>query len=189
MKTNKLRNAFLIAGFCLFNTEAGKPFLIGPGASIKFSVSHSGDRLVLALGKNVTVGIDIEKKNSTQDLDVAEHVFSPQELAELYALPTLEQNSAFFKGWTQKEAFVKALGIGLSYPLKSLTVSLNPKENGRVVQIDQQDQEYLQHWEMQCLDIHSDYACSLFFEQSLTSSPVSYRIIPFYLEVAHGKIN
>jgi 4'-phosphopantetheinyl transferase len=60
--------------------------------------------------------------------DVAERFFSAGERESLSAVPPSWWVEAFFNCWTSKEAFIKALGFGVSYPLKAFDVSLAPGE-------------------------------------------------------------
>ena len=57
------------------------------------------------------------------DLDIAEHYFSPAEVAALTNLPAAERISGFFRCWTLKEAVIKGLGVGLALDLASFDVS------------------------------------------------------------------
>ena len=100
----------------------GKPVLQGGGPH--FSASHSGEAMLLAMAP-IEVGCDMEQV----DLDfawrpVAEQLFSPAERAKLAALGEIDGRRAFFNCWARKEAFVKGLGQGLSYPLDAFEVSL-----------------------------------------------------------------
>ena len=67
------------------------------------------------------VGVDVEHINRTLTHDVAERFFSPQEVADLRALPEDEQPVVFFDYWTLKEAYIKARGLGLALPLGQFT--------------------------------------------------------------------
>lgn len=101
--------------------EHGKPRLAG--ASLSFSLSHSGEHWLLAIGR-VEVGADIEcMRRGIDERDIARTLFAPAELAALDALPEPDASRAFFDVWARKEAFVKALGKGLSYPLDAFCVS------------------------------------------------------------------
>lgn len=102
----------------------GKPELPG---GLCFSQSHSGDRMMIALS-DIDIGCDIEKIDETMDWrPIAETLFAPAECEALAALPEVEGRDAFFQCWARKEAFVKALGHGLSYPLEAFTVSVTPE--------------------------------------------------------------
>jgi 4'-phosphopantetheinyl transferase len=104
--------------------EFQKPLLPnGPS----FSMAHSGEWVLLGVTSEGRLGVDVEAPQSIPDLDdLAGTVFSTDELTELRNLPEAERLFAFFRGWTRKEALVKAIGGGLSVPLKKFAVSLAP---------------------------------------------------------------
>lgn len=98
----------------------GKPQL--PGTPLHFSVSHSGDQVLLAFAADRALGADVEEIRSTPDLvDIARRYFAPSEAEALLALPELERTAAFFSLWTRKEACLKVdgegVGAGLLRPL------------------------------------------------------------------------
>jgi len=102
----------------------GKPEL--PGGP-RFSLSHSGERMMLAIS-DVEVGCDIERHRPLDDWRaIADRLFAPGERAQLAALDEAEGRAAFFRCWARKEAFVKALGQGLSYPLDAFEVTVGPE--------------------------------------------------------------
>ena len=106
----------------------GKPEL--PGGPC-FSLSHSGETMMMAVS-DAEVGCDIEREDAVLDWrPLAEGFFAPGEVAALSALPAPEARRAFFACWARKEAFVKALGLGLSYPLDAFEVSVD--EEARLV--------------------------------------------------------
>jgi 4'-phosphopantetheinyl transferase len=103
----------------------GKPALSDRAAH--FNISHSHHLALIAISRNVTVGCDIELHDDRfLNENIPAHFFSPAEIAELNALPQPERLAAFFAGWTRKEAYIKARGLGLSLPLDSFDVSLAP---------------------------------------------------------------
>ena len=106
----------------------GKPSLVDPPTpSLQFNVSHSGDWALYAFALNRRVGIDIEETQRELDHEtIAKSVFSTRECTELAALPAPQQRLAFYNTWTRKEAFIKAVGEGLSYALDSFSVSVRP---------------------------------------------------------------
>lgn len=102
----------------------GKPRLAAH-PSVHFSLSHSGDRAVLAVCELREIGIDIERVRPLDHLDLARRYFHPSEVAAIEsARPPEEQLLAFFRIWTLKEAIVKAIGRGLSIPLDTFDVSV-----------------------------------------------------------------
>jgi len=106
--------------------EKGKPALANPrGTTLRFNVSHSGALLVCALVEGEDVGIDVEQHRPLRDRDrLAQRFFSAEECADLAAWPEADRTRVFFECWSRKEAFIKAVGGGLSIPLGSFRVSL-----------------------------------------------------------------
>ena len=100
-------------------TEKNKPYLESH-PDIHFNISHSGHWVVIAFSDQ-PVGVDVEKIRKV-NLNVARRFFSEEEKRRLFSLPEKEQLSYFFDLWTLKESFLKAIGTGLTRPLKSFTV-------------------------------------------------------------------
>lgn len=100
----------------------GKPHLRGVGLS--FNLSHSHDAIVLAVAQGLVLGVDVERLRRLEDRDgLVGRFFSAREQAAFAALPVGDRDEAFFRLWTRKEAYIKALGDGLSCPLDSFSVS------------------------------------------------------------------
>jgi 4'-phosphopantetheinyl transferase len=103
----------------------GKPSLADGAA--EFNLSHSRELALFALSRDLVLGCDIEYHDqSFLTENIPERLFSTAELRELRAFAPEDQTAAFFDGWTRKEAFIKARGLGLSLPLDSFDVSLAP---------------------------------------------------------------
>ena len=99
----------------------GKPFL--QGNSLFFNVSHSGSFIIYAFSARAELGIDIEKVDpASANLSMAEICFSDKEIFLLKCSKKADFSEIFFKTWSRKEAYVKALGMGFSLPLKSFSV-------------------------------------------------------------------
>ena len=104
--------------------DKGKPFLPG-GPS--FNQSHSEDRLMIAVAGLGRLGVDIEERRTVRlMLGIADKNFARDEAARLHAAPADERRRLFFRIWTRKEAFLKALGFGLTHPLRSFSVDPTP---------------------------------------------------------------
>lgn len=102
--------------------EHGKPFISHP---MRFNVTHSGDVVAFAFCVGREVGIDVERIDPGIDIAMlARNVFSASELKQFEALTHREQVGAFFAGWTRKEALLKALGNGLTKPLREIEMSV-----------------------------------------------------------------
>ena len=103
----------------------GKPRLDDDHRNVRFNLSHSGERAVLAVTSGRDVGIDLEREHSLEVLAFARLFFAPGERLALEVTPPGERLGAFFKVWTRKESFIKAIGTGLSFPLAGFHVSLD----------------------------------------------------------------
>ena len=101
----------------------GKPRLARRDAP-HFSLSHSHGTMMLAIADRA-VGCDLEWIDPAFDWpQVAARLFAPGEAAALATRAPAAGRRAFFDCWARKEAFVKGLGQGLSYPLDAFEVSL-----------------------------------------------------------------
>jgi 4'-phosphopantetheinyl transferase len=102
----------------------GKPALADAAIDLRFNLSHAGERALVALALGRDVGVDIEEERQIDALELASRFFAPAESEALRALAPSERIPAFFRCWTRKEAFIKALGEGLSFPLREFEVSV-----------------------------------------------------------------
>jgi len=93
----------------------GKPELTGPaGRDVRFSLSHSGDRCVIAVSAEGPIGIDVEEIREVPELaGIVRSRFAPGEAAEILALSGGQRLHAFYRCWTRKEAYLKATGVGI----------------------------------------------------------------------------
>jgi len=110
----------------------GKPALAGAAAArLGFNVSHSGAVALVGLVQGGEIGVDVEAHRAMTDRDaLVRRFFSPAENAAYIALEEADRQRAFFDAWTRKEAVVKALGQGLSFPLREFDVSLAAAPGG-----------------------------------------------------------
>lgn len=100
---------------------AGKPSVSG----ISFNLAHSGSHAVIAIAANARVGVDIEEVREFSDMDdVAKSVFSSGELQRWRSAPEDRRADYFYRLWTRKEAYLKAIGEGIAQRLQALEVSL-----------------------------------------------------------------
>ncbi len=112
----------------------GKPSLAG--GRPEFNLSHSGDVAVVAISGAGEVGVDIEAIRPLDDGQaIAGRFFATGEAERLRRLAPELRDEAFFACWTRKEAFVKAIGEGLSHPLDSFEVTLAPGEPARLLHV------------------------------------------------------
>lgn len=116
----------------------GKPALAGPAAEsgIHFNLSRSGPLALFAFARDVEVGVDVEARRPLPDVeDVAARFFSKDEIRKLLRVAPKHRRAAFYNTWTRKEAFVKAVGEGLSHPLSDFVVTVEPGEPTRLLRL------------------------------------------------------
>lgn len=146
--------------------DHGKPGLAMPaGSEIQFNVSHSGDHALLAVTRQRRIGIDLEQLNpAVQFVKLARRFFSPRESDQLLQLPETERMAGFYRGWTSKEAFLKATGMGLAFPLRQFTVSLDPHAPPQLIHVENHPED-TDRWRLVAVD-RPGYAGTLLFEAS-----------------------
>jgi 4'-phosphopantetheinyl transferase len=102
-------------------TGYGKPELADGRSGIRFSLSHCPTYAAVALSDQGECGVDAECAERSGDLDsLAESVLSPRELAWFRAAAGHRRRWAFLRCWTLKEAYAKAVGLGLRLPFDQL---------------------------------------------------------------------
>ena len=112
-------------------TESGKPYL-KDYPSLFFNLSHT-DNLILIAIANSPVGVDVEKNERNADKEsIIKHFFSEREQQSFFSQPEELRQLAFVKGWTRKEAILKATGEGLS-AMKNHEVSFEPETHKPII--------------------------------------------------------
>lgn len=132
----------------------GKPLLCNV-EGLHFNLSHSGEWILMAAGEG-PLGVDVERVSDPAPR-VEEVVFSPAERAFLDASPAEERGRRFFDLWTRKESYIKALGMGFSAPLTSITVL--PGEGWSRPQVD--DDSLDADWKILQMDLDPGYSAAL----------------------------
>ncbi|MBD3557347.1 4'-phosphopantetheinyl transferase superfamily protein [Planktothrix sp. FACHB-1355] len=145
-----------------FSSNAfGKPSLVGDfGNPIFFNVSHSAEFTLIAVGSCPEIGIDIEYVRELDYLSLAESVFSHREQSVLKELSADRQKHAFYTFWTRKEAFIKAIGYGLSFPLKEFDVALFLGKE-RHITIHSTQKAFDTGWEIFDIQTEAQYCAAL----------------------------
>jgi 4'-phosphopantetheinyl transferase len=144
----------------------GKPELSGgpEQSGIKFNLSHSSELALLAVTRGLTVGVDIESIKADFASDgIAERFFSASEVQTLLSLPASERTEAFFSCWTRKEAYIKALGEGLSVPLDSFAVAFAPGTVAALLHV-RVDPAEVERWSMYNIEVGEGYKAALVVE-------------------------
>ena len=141
--------------------DYGKPSLAGE-VSLQFNMSHSHEMGLVAVTRGAAVGVDVEHiRVDFASEDIATRFFSPLEVETFSSLPSEERVAAFFRCWSRKEAYIKAIGKGLSQPLDGFDVTLAPYEPAALLRAGEEDKL---RWSLSDLDVGSDYASALAVE-------------------------
>jgi 4'-phosphopantetheinyl transferase len=139
---------------------SGKPQLAteqNPRA-VQFNVSHSASMALIAISSGYQLGIDVEKiRDDVNATSLAERFFSLRERAALRVLPNHLLAAGFFACWTRKEAFLKATGTGLSFPLADFSVSAHPDRP----QTGEINTEGGKQWFLSDIDVGEGYRAAL----------------------------
>jgi len=140
-----------------------KPYVGGneAKAGLAFNISHSGKIALLAFARSHDVGVDVEQHRPEIDtLGIAKRFFSEAEQDQLAAMPEERRSDAFFRCWSRKESYIKAVGKGLSLPLRDFDVSLKPDDQNALLSTRPDPLERTR-WSLRDLPIQPGYAAAL----------------------------
>jgi 4'-phosphopantetheinyl transferase len=137
----------------------GKPELANGYAKgkLEFNVSHSHEMALYGIALDRPIGVDLEHVRPIEAVALSQRFFLPSEAAMIASLTGSEQHRCFFRGWTQKEAYLKATGDGLG-GLESVEVAIG--EPMRLVNIDG-DAQSAAEWCAQEIRVNDDYMAAL----------------------------
>lgn len=156
-----------------------------PEKSIRFNISHSTDLAVFAFTLDCEIGVDVELIRPIADMtSIAERFFCREESAELLSLPDHKRQRAFFLCWTRKEAYIKALGNGLSEPLDTFRVTVDPDIPAAFIHVAH-DPSLARRWTLQDLPVAPDYAAAVAYRgpaRPLRLSPIAPAALSLLIE-------
>ena len=144
----------------LFNkNEFGKPYL-KDRHKLFFNVSHSGNLGLIAITDLNEIGVDVEQfRTQMTTTDIAQRFFSKKEVEIFNTLSGKDRQIGFFNCWSRKEAFIKAVGKGLSLPLNSFDVTLMPGEKSKLLEIRYENLD-AGTWTLSELPVDDNYAAA-----------------------------
>lgn len=122
----------------IIKNKYGKPFL-AENPDIKYNISHA-DGISACIVTDSECGIDCENVRKFKP-NVMKRAFSESETEIVLSAPEAERDLLFFRLWTLKEAYIKAIGMGLSYPMKKACFNF---ENN-LINSDIQDYKFRQY--------------------------------------------
>lgn len=133
--------------------ERGKPIL--QNSDLHFNLSHSHNLIALGLIQHRQIGVDVEHIIPLPAMGtMAQDNFSAGEFATLYALPESDRLQAFYRCWTRKEAYIKAVGDGFALPLQDFDVTLKLNDTPKFLRIKNDNPT---NWTLLHLDLGQDY--------------------------------
>lgn len=146
----------------------GKPSLAGDhsASELQFNLGHSHEIAIYAFSLRRQLGIDIEHiRPEVSGDEIAERFFATEEVAALREVPPNGRIEAFFNCWTRKEAYIKARGEGLTFPLGDFVVTMIPGEPARLLTVRDAPQEAAR-WFLRELDPGPGYVAAVAVETS-----------------------
>ena len=147
-------------------SEAGKPEIIWVRSDppITFNLSHSGAAVLVGVARDRRIGVDIEQLKTRIDVvGIAERHFTREELDTLRTKSNDDRYKSFFSLWTCKEAYLKAIGCGLSGGLRN--VALSEQADRWSLSCETGDgSRRLDHWTIRSLKLKDGYAAAVAIE-------------------------
>ena len=140
----------------------GKPALES-GHTLRFNLSHSNEVALLAVALDADIGVDVEHiRADFASEDIARRYFSRAEVEVFNSLRQEERPAAFFRCWTRKEAYIKAIGKGFSQALDKFDVTLAPGLAPALLRAEDDD---VSRWWLTDIDVGDGYAGALIVER------------------------
>ena len=128
---------------------------------LSFNLSHSENIALFAIASEGNIGIDVEHIRYDMEIEpLASRFFSEMEIHALERVEGEKQNDVFFQFWTRKEAFLKAIGKGLSFPMERCDVSIADNRNFAPVIIPTDTEEHT-NWFVLDLEPGKGYAAAV----------------------------
>ena len=133
-------------------SEHGRPEIANPATPpLRFNLTHTAGLAACVVTLSADCGIDAEKISARHNpIGVAKRMFSEAETRELEQLQGDAYLEHFFSRWTLREAYVKALGIGISFPTRKLTFTLDG-DNAVAVSFHPDIEDRPEDWHFQLL--------------------------------------
>ena len=169
----------------------GKPFLkpCGKTRTLNFNVTHSQDIALFAFSDLPDIGIDCEWSAGQRKRDLkglAQRVFTQKECRELMCLPESDRENAFYRGWTRKEAFTKALGDGFQYGFQTFSVPLGADPKKPMILRNHKFNALPEYWRLHDIPLgEGGYACLCHMKTLPEPNLCFYKVNPSFLNLDH----
>lgn len=147
--------------------EHGKPALLcevdGAAPPLSFNLTHSGRVALVAVvfeRPTLQLGVDVEEARPGREfVSIAESFFAPDEVAVFRRLPVTEHTAAFYRAWTRKEAYLKAIGTGLSFSSTAFSIAFGRDEPAQLLRTKREG-DAARRWQMLDLPCPPGYAAA-----------------------------
>jgi len=153
-----------------YYNEFGKPFISpdSDGNNLSFNSSHSNNIAVFVFSRNREVGIDVEKVKEMKDMEgVVDLCFSESEKKWFSKLSSDKKEEIFYKVWAGKEAYIKAIGKGLSFSPNR--ISLDRRNDDELFIKEINGDEGFSRWKLITFKPHPDFiSCIVVGNDSFT---------------------
>lgn len=130
--------------------EYGKPYLAEE--PMYFNISHSGSSIAVAFTALGPIGVDIEQLRDIDYLKLASRFFAKKERIQLSSYQEEDRQMAFYRCWARKEAFIKAIGKGVSLPLDQFAISLDDDRYPSLIDM-QWAPDQIPEWTLESFDL------------------------------------
>lgn len=161
--------------FC--TNKYGKLFLKNY-PELQFNMSYSNKIICYAFTLFHPLGVDVEWKNPDFDIStVIEFVLTPTEQKFFMGANLEEKSSIFYEIWSKKEALVKAIGVGLSYPIHTIDVIHVNSMEPIYLKTFEEENRGKQEWYVYPINELSGYSCAIATDDKLSISNVSCKHI------------
>lgn len=164
------------------HNDYGKPAISEEqnSAALYFNLSHSAEKVVLAVSRFKDIGVDVECARKPRRVEaIAQRYFSDKESAELLKLPEGQQQSRFYELWTLKEAYIKACGMGLAIPLQHFSYGF-ASDDRLTVEFDARRNDMESAWQFWQLCAGSDFKLAVAAkagEEGLEHTLLGWRLV------------
>ena len=146
--------------------EHDKPELAVPDVGVQFNLSHSADTALIGVGKDRRIGVDVNYMGRTSGWKaIAKRTFTVTEQTSFFAQPEEAQEEIFYRVWSQKEAYTKAIGDGFSYGFKNFTVVVDAG-GGAGLLADTKTPGSVDEWNIVSIDVGSSCVAALAYDGS-----------------------
>lgn len=166
----------------------GKPRVVGVQNpyDYRFNLSHSGSVALLAVTRGREVGVDVERVRNVQWSLVADQMFSPAEQATVRDASPAERTEIFFRHWTAREAYLKAIGCGLASPRQTTTLGFQEDR----IWVRQCDSQGLVAWRGLLFSAGDGHQAALVVEDRLRAdqAPLAVKLLDWGPSAARSPI-